>query len=257
MASEQLAGGTFYGASRRQWRAESAVLTEVRHGSPRRLPRHTHERAFLTFLLAGNYRERLGSREIEFRPLTLSYRPAGLEHQDEIGDGGARFLIVETAGCSRKQEPGMMSPASVRAAARLYAALHDGDTDEVEVLLAELEGTWTPAESAGAKRPAWLARVEERLLSAADSPPALRIAAVEAGVHPVHVARTFRRIHGVSMTRWVHRQRISRACDALSRRVDLARLSADLGFADQSHFTRVFRRETGLTPSQMRRFLTS
>ncbi|MBX9599827.1 MAG: AraC family transcriptional regulator [Bryobacteraceae bacterium] len=257
MASEQLPAGGFYGVNRRQWRGEAAVLTEVRHREPRRLPRHTHERAFLTLLVAGSYRERLGSREIEFRPLTMSYRPAWLEHQDEIGAGGAHFLLVETAGSGREQEPRMLGPAAVRAAARLYAALPRRDPDELEVLLAELGGTLNSPEFAEAGRPAWLMRVEERLLSSIDGAPPLRLAASEAGVHPIHVARTFRRVHGLSMTQWVHRQRISRACDALSRDVDLARLSADLGFADQSHFTRVFRRETGITPAAMRRLLRS
>jgi AraC-like DNA-binding protein len=36
---------------------------------------------------------------------------------------------------------------------------------------------------------------------------------------------------------------------------DLARLAADLGFADQSHLCRVVRRETGYTPSALRQAL--
>jgi AraC-like DNA-binding protein len=35
----------------------------------------------------------------------------------------------------------------------------------------------------------------------------------------------------------------------------LARLAADLGFADQSHLCRVIRSETGHTPSALRRAL--
>jgi AraC-like DNA-binding protein len=36
---------------------------------------------------------------------------------------------------------------------------------------------------------------------------------------------------------------------------DLARLAAELGFADQSHLTRVVRSETGRTPAALRRAL--
>jgi AraC-like DNA-binding protein len=36
---------------------------------------------------------------------------------------------------------------------------------------------------------------------------------------------------------------------------DLARLSAELGFADQSHLCRVIRQETGRQPSTLRRIL--
>jgi AraC-like DNA-binding protein len=37
---------------------------------------------------------------------------------------------------------------------------------------------------------------------------------------------------------------------------DLARISADVGFADQSHLCRVIGQETGSTPAALRRSLT-
>jgi AraC-like DNA-binding protein len=52
-----------------------------------------------------------------------------------------------------------------------------------------------------------------------------------------------------------HRVRL-RARGAMERLAagehDLARLAADLGFADQSHLCRVIRTETGRTPSALR-----
>jgi AraC-like DNA-binding protein len=50
-----------------------------------------------------------------------------------------------------------------------------------------------------------------------------------------------------------------RARDALERIAggerNLARLAADLGFADHSHLCRVVGAETGMTPSALRRML--
>jgi AraC-like DNA-binding protein len=37
--------------------------------------------------------------------------------------------------------------------------------------------------------------------------------------------------------------------------MDLARLAADLGFADQAHFTRALRTETSATPGRLRALL--
>lgn len=60
---------------------------------------------------------------------------------------------------------------------------------------------------------------------------------------------TARRI-GLSPKWLVHRRRLHEAAERLraGAEVDLARVAADLGYADQAHFTRDFRKVTGLTP---------
>jgi AraC-like DNA-binding protein len=76
-------------------------------------------------------------------------------------------------------------------------------------------------------------------------------------VSPHHLSRVFRSVTGHTIAR--HRMRL-RARAALDRLAggerDLARLAADLGFADQGHLTRVVRAETGTTPSALRAALS-
>jgi AraC-like DNA-binding protein len=89
-----------------------------------------------------------------------------------------------------------------------------------------------------------LAAVPERSL-----PELARVLAVS----PHHLSRVFRALTGETIAR--HRMRL-RARGALERLAggerDLARLAADLGFADQSHLHRVLRSETGSTPAALR-----
>jgi AraC-like DNA-binding protein len=91
---------------------------------------------------------------------------------------------------------------------------------------------------------------------AADPGVALAGLARALGVSPHHLSRAFRAGTGHTIAR--HRMRL-RARAALERLADgddrLADLAADLGFADQSHLCRVIRRETGETPSALRRAL--
>jgi AraC family transcriptional regulator len=70
---------------------------------------------------------------------------------------------------------------------------------------------------------------------------------------PFHFSRCFTRAVGVGPRRYVARRRVERARDMI-RRTDepLASIAQTLGFADQSHFTSVFRRETGETPVRFR-----
>ncbi len=75
----------------------------------------------------------------------------------------------------------------------------------------------------------------------------------ELAVSPHHLSRVFRAATGRTISR--HRMRL-RARVAMERLAagdhDLARLAADLGFADHSHLCRVVRGETGSTPSALR-----
>ncbi|HSS05319.1 MAG TPA: helix-turn-helix transcriptional regulator [Solirubrobacterales bacterium] len=75
-------------------------------------------------------------------------------------------------------------------------------------------------------------------------------------VSPHHLSRLFRSVTGHTISRHRMRLRARAALECLAGgERDLARLAADLGFADQSHLCRVVRSETGSTPSSLRQVL--
>lgn len=92
----------------------------------------------------------------------------------------------------------------------------------------------------------------------ADYSQSLPALASALAVSPHHLSRLFRSITGHTISR--HRMRL-RARAALERlgggEQNLARLAADLGFADQGHLCRVMRAETGSTPSSLRAVLSA
>jgi AraC-like DNA-binding protein len=93
------------------------------------------------------------------------------------------------------------------------------------------------------------------LLAAEPGCPLPRLAR-ELAISPHHLSRTFHLTTGHTISR--HRMRL-RARAALERFAggehDLARLAADVGFADQSHLSRVLRAETGRPASALRHAL--
>ncbi len=73
------------------------------------------------------------------------------------------------------------------------------------------------------------------------------------GVHPVHLARTFRRVHRMTFAGYVRQVRIEFARRELAvSGAPLGDIAVAAGFCDQSHFSRLFKRYTGQTPAEYR-----
>ena len=90
----------------------------------------------------------------------------------------------------------------------------------------------------------------------ADPEPSLPDLAAALAVSPHHLSRVFRAATGHTISRHRMRLRVRSALERLAGgEQDLARLAADLGFADQSHLCRVVRGETGYAPSALRHAL--
>jgi AraC family transcriptional regulator len=82
--------------------------------------------------------------------------------------------------------------------------------------------------------------------------------AAAAGVHPVHLAREFRRFERCTVGEYIRRLRIERACNELSNSNDsIAAIASGTGFYDQSHFGRIFKRVVGMTPIEYRANVSS
>jgi AraC family transcriptional regulator len=72
-----------------------------------------------------------------------------------------------------------------------------------------------------------------------------------AGLSPFHFARSFRKATGTSPHQYLIRLRVERAQELLQQTPgdkSLAAIAAEVGFYDQSHFCRHFRRIVGVTP---------
>ena len=255
---QALGAGAFYGAVQGRREQCGAIFTDLCHTSPRKLPSHSHELAFFAILLDGLYGERYGRQERQFRPLTAHFRPAGVPHQDEIGPRGVRFFEIEMRpnwahrlrDCSASLDVAhddCHGGPLVWLGMKLFREIHANrcaDQLSIECLLAELVDLVARQRKDHTRdRPLWLSRIVEKLASEYSEHLTLADLSREAGVHPVHLSRVFRRFIGEGIGERLHRLRIRAAC---------AEISTETGFADQSHFTRSFRRLTGMTPAAFR-----
>lgn len=87
-----------------------------------------------------------------------------------------------------------------------------------------------------------------------DAIPLEQLAAI-AGVSKYHLVRTFRAAVGAPPHRYQRALRLTRSLLMLRQGAPLSAIAHELGFADQSHFTRAFRAEYGTTPGAWLRAL--
>jgi AraC family transcriptional regulator len=101
--------------------------------------------------------------------------------------------------------------------------------------------------------PAWLDEVKQELASRPSEAPPLSELAANAGVHPVHLAREFRRHFRCTIGDFIRQVRVEFACREIAETdAPLSEVALSAGFYDQSHFSNMFRRFTGMTPTAYR-----
>jgi len=245
------------------------LVSALRYAPGTRTPPHDNEGSCLTVTTHGSWVVHDGSlKSYACAKGTVHVVPSGARYHSRFEDAGARMLAIYVPGEWREQlgscgtalgsirhfRDGRIEELA-RSALLELSAPDDAAPLALEGLALEmLACAARPHRSApGEQRSRWLLRVEERVRAEFRAPPSWKELAREAGVHPVHLARSFRAATGLSPAGFVRRLRLEWATEQLLQgRKPLAEVAAEAGFADQSHFTRLFRARTGLTPALYR-----
>jgi AraC family transcriptional regulator len=104
----------------------------------------------------------------------------------------------------------------------------------------------------------WLIDAEAILRQKFTAPPSLEKLASVVGVHPVSLARAFRRRFGLAPGAYARLLRVECASRELaSTDRPVVEIASAAGFAHQSHLTRTFRLHSGMTPHGYRRLFRS
>ncbi|HBY58391.1 MAG TPA: AraC family transcriptional regulator, partial [Solibacterales bacterium] len=239
--------------------------SETRYAAGSAVARHSHARPYLCLVRTGGYTETYSGSTRDVAPLTAAFHPAGEEHAEKFHGRETRSFNVEFlpgGAADRVVLPGEAEFRSGGAVANLLLRLY-GEfrlMDDVSPLaieglvlqiLAELERA--RREPSTSQSPEWLSAARELLSLRFAETLSLSELAAEVKVHPVHFASAFRKHFGCTAGDYVRRLRVDFACRRLSSSsASLAGIAFEAGFTDQSHFTRTFRRHTGVTPAQYR-----
>lgn len=226
------------------------------------LSAHYHEADQFSVLLLGGFAESTAFGETELCDVRAGFKPAGLAHRNCYGAEGALiFAIDREPSPSSPDDWCWRRPGADQNIAMLTQALLTSNATSADVpdLIEELTSlvfkpAADPAKSCAAPR--WLRRARNQI----DESPAsvsLESLARDAGVHHVHLSRSFAKSYGQPLSIYRRRVMAMRAARILIDDAESPAYAAGAaGFADQSHLNRVMRRELGLTPSRLKRLFS-
>jgi AraC family transcriptional regulator len=259
--------GAFWGNTSRTLDATNLAVRESVYAEGTVLPTHGHADASFCLTLAGDWTDEQDGHRRECGPDEVLFRPRGVVHAQRY-PRTARCLNVDVADAWFDAVAGKTFGASflrfgprseaTQILRRLRCEL--ARPDDVSALAAEalcLElfvACFRDQERRrGSRAPTWLARAEEYLRAHALEPLRITDVAAAVQVHPTHLARTFRRHFNCTVATYMRRLRVDRARRLLQdTALPLSEVAQEVGFYDQSHFTRCFRAEFGVAPGTFR-----
>ncbi len=264
--------GIFLGSSCQTVQTASFQFSEVEATVPEReVPRHTHETPHFVLVVQGIYSTEARNHYGPCSSSTLIYNPAGTTHRDCFRSRNGRFLSISPGGDGSK----LLERASwtAQVVAGRTATAHDcspitrrlieefqreeGPSAIVlEGLGLELIGQLARLDDCTESRsiPEWLQRAKEMIEDCAGCEITIADLAATVAVHPVYLARAFRKYFGNSPGEYLRRKRLLRVRRLLvDTRLPLVEVALQCGFSDQSRMTHAFTSEFGITPGQYRR----
>ena len=230
---------------------------------------HAHESASITLVIRGAFEEESAFGSIRAGVGDCVIKPPGVPHADYFGECETTTLqIAIPGGAQVLRDDGDFAHCSYRCGSntRLAPVLFNilsilrnpngpSHGPQLSDLIFDALGVAaTHTSRIPATRPSWLVRVENEIRRSLPGTTRVAGLAETVGVHPVHMARVFQRVHGCGVVEYVRRLRVQYAADSIARcRTPLCETALDAGFYDQPHLNRAFRRQLGVSPARYRR----
>lgn len=260
--------GHFSGKALKRISAANLVLVESLYLPNFKLEKHSHANACFCFVIEGAFNETYGRKQRSCPPSTLLFRPSDESHFDHFQNAKTRCLNIDIEAdlLERLNDYSKINIDSVElrdvnlitTAQKLYSEFLWMDNISglaIEGLSLEMLAglSRSSTQETGARPPRWLEKVRERLHEEFSENTSITELSTFAGVHPVHLSRTFRRYYRCTVGDYIRQIRIKAACHLLSKSdISLSQIALNTGFSHQSHFSLSFKRFTGLTPARYR-----
>jgi AraC family transcriptional regulator len=255
------------------FQASGFSVREHRYQAYQRMGWHRHPESYICIVTFGGFIDRSVSSSLPADAGSILVRPGGDEHTTACGQDGAACLKFEL-------KEGWLAPRDAHALFRehltlsgtdlrlqgekIHRLMHINDSLPPDTALKsrlELESSVIdllaqlirPHARYQGVHEDWLEKLRLAIVNNPFRPWTNSDLASMVNRHPVHISRAFRERYGEPVGTFFRRQRLERCRELVADgHADLAEVASAAGFADQSHFTREYKRAFGTTPGRER-----
>lgn len=218
-------------------------------------PPHLHARPFVCVILDGVSEQTAGGVERQREPGRAFFYPAGEVHHERFGPRGGRIFSMDLIDDGLRLPANSSELGGSPAVLSRRAHVESVKTDDIGEITIESAAFALTAELSREipGDPRWIASARDYLHTHFAGKMSLRAIAAAAGVHPVHLCRSFPRRYGMTIGDYLRALRVDYAArELMATKRPIAEIAFDAGFASQSHMTRHFRSSLGIAPAAYR-----
>jgi len=265
---KKLSSGEFFGITSHQLETGGLILTDTAYTHDY-VDWHYHENIYFTFILTGKVIEGNKKGKVNLSAGSLLFHNVQEPHYNIKPRGETRGMHLELQHRwiselypNIEAKEGSFELLCPRTKILFYQLLRESKIADdlttlgVQNLVIEAINPLFSGSRESAFRPSWVDNVGDLLQDNYFCPPNLKEIAAVAGVHPVHLSRSFTKYFGCTIAEHIRLLKVERAFAMLSVKGNsLSTIAHSCGFADQSHMTRCFKSFSGNTPLFFRRLI--
>lgn len=258
----------FHGESLKSCSVPGFIMSECRYPPHFETPLHTHVRALFCLAVEGAYTARYGPKTCTCEPSSLLFHAPNEMHSEHFQNSGGRFFIIEIEPwwLERVREQGAVIDFSsdlkggslAMFGMNLYQeflAMDEVSPLIVEGLMLAIVGKASrhATTDASSHPPGWLEQARQLIHVRFTETLTLTEIAGAVGVSPSYLAQMFHKHYFNTVGGYIRQLRLEFACREMGASdAPLCQIALAAGFSDQSHFTRMFKRRMGISPSKYR-----
>ncbi|AXT59679.1 AraC family transcriptional regulator [Aquimarina sp. AD10] len=223
---------------------------------------HSHEKYHLSLVLQGGNLESRKGQDIQILPGSIVLYDKEIVHRNrhtafpsknlniEIDDD---FFVKNELSTSDFQNSIVKNAEVQFGLLKIYKELHINDVSSAASIHTSLLTLFSDYNSVLNQRPPWVDKIREILCDRWDEFITLNELSNELNVHPVTISKYFSKYFKCSFGEYMRRIKIEKAILYLKHTdKSLTEITFLCGFSDQSHFSKIFKQNTGFKPNEFK-----